>query len=64
MREQIKMAEFLLRYPGKWHSYYEDRKTVEALCGLVNLGIAKHNGIGQMMLKSQDHAERWLNSKS
>jgi hypothetical protein len=62
MNKTKNAAMFLLKYPGKWHSYATNKPTVEIVCALVNLGIAKVNQFDQFRLKSIDAAERYTNN--
>ena len=62
LQAQITTAKFLRKHPGKWHSFATDRVTVESVCGLHNLGIAKVNDFGQMRLRSADKADRFVNN--
>ena len=59
MRAQVKATQFLLKYNG-WQTYTSDHDTVEMVCALVNLGIAKVNHFDQFALASREKAERWL----
>ena len=59
VRAQIKATKFLLKYDG-WQSYATDHDTVEMVCALANLGVAKVNQFDQFALASQEKAERWL----
>ena len=57
MKESTKM---LMRHPDEWLSYAPNLETVEIVCALVNLGIAKVNGLDQIRLKSRDKAARFI----
>lgn len=56
---QRDMVKFLMKYEGRWHTFGEDRDTVEVVCSLVNLGIAEIRE-DQMILKSREKADRFL----
>ncbi len=59
-KSQRKLVEFAIKHPGKWHSYYDNRETVEIVCATHNLGIIKVNEFGQFRLKSEEAARRFL----
>jgi hypothetical protein len=60
IKDQKLAVKFLIKHPEKWHTYATDSQTVEVVCSLSNLGIAKINSTGQWKLKSAEHAERFL----
>lgn len=62
IRNQKHLLGFAMRYPLTWHSFAGDRETVEAVCGLSNLGIIEVNEFNQFSLKSETKAQAWLNS--
>ncbi len=60
---KIKHAtQFLMKHPKNWHSYNPNWETVNTVCALVNLGIAKVNKFDQFKLKSKSHALQYLNA--
>lgn len=56
---QKDMIAFALKYPG-WHSYAQDKLTVEHVCANVNLGILHINKHNQFILKSEEKAKAFL----
>ena len=60
IKTQQALIRFLMKYPDTWHSYADDRETVNLVCATSNLGILKVNDYGQMKLKSRDKAHQFL----
>ena len=48
LKKQKQAVKFFLKYADKWHSYASDYKTVNIICGLVNLGILNLNENNQV----------------
>ena len=61
LSEQKTMVKFLRRYPGEWHTFHNDRDTIELVCALHNLGIATVKG-DMFILRSAEKADRWMYS--
>lgn len=61
-KHQKNAVNFLLKYPDEWHTYNDDKLTVEVVCALVNLGIAEINQYQQFKLKSAIKANQLLNN--
>ena len=59
IKTQQALIRFLMKYPDTWHSYADDRDTVETVCATSNLGILTIKG-DQMILKSRDAAHQFL----
>lgn len=60
---QIDMVNFLLKYPSKWSTYANNISTINTVCSLVNLGIAKINKYNQFKLKSVVKAKDFITAK-
>ena len=60
-KDQRKAVQFLLKHPNGWHSHTTDKRTVELVCSLVNLGIAQVSNVSdQFRLYSETHAKQFL----
>ena len=62
IRNQKHLLSFAMKHPLTWHSFAGDKETVEAVCGLHNLGIIEVNEHNQFSLKSETKAKQWLGS--
>jgi len=62
MNQQYLMVEFLRSHPGRWYPFPSDRKSVEIICALHNLGIARVTG-DKYILRSAEKAAQFLNRK-
>ena len=58
----IRLIEFALNYNNGWHSYAENKPTVDLICAGVNLGIIKVNECTQFKLKSETKARMFLDN--
>ena len=61
IRAQKRITALLLTSPNRRWSYEPDHATVECLCGLHNLGIARLDR-RHVTLRSADKARRYLQS--
>lgn len=60
---QADLIQFATDYPG-WHSFAQDRLTVEHVCASHNLGIIEVNEHSQFRLKSPEKARQFLAARS
>lgn len=57
-----KTVRFAMKYKGRWHTYSQDCKTIEGICGAANLGLIQLNEFGQFKAR-EENAQRYLNAK-
>ena len=49
--DSLKLTEFAIRHPGKWHTYKKDKKTQKAVERAKLLGRIETNEFDQFRLK-------------
>lgn len=54
------LAQFVLKHNTGWHQYTTDKLTRETIQAGVNIGFAEVNDQGQVKLKSESRAKRYL----
>ena len=61
---QLDLVKFALKYPNAWHSFADDKNTVELICATVNLRIIEINDCEQFKLRSRFNAELFISNRS
>ena len=64
LKRQLHLISFALKHKGEWHTFSDDKQTVELICATHNLGIIKVNEFQQFTLKSEFNANLFINARS